>query len=88
MTAWIKLSPEPTEPSRFSIDGQHSEATNPNLAELLALVDETEELVQPGLNLWVARGAKYLCSTSCREAPILGSRLPRPRPSTLDGYDL
>ena len=51
MTAWIKLSPEPTEPSRFSIDGQHSEVANPNLAELLTVVDETEQLVQTGANL-------------------------------------
>jgi hypothetical protein len=32
----------------FCLDGQHSEASNPRLAELLEVVDEAEELVQTG----------------------------------------
>jgi|SRR5215204_3549822 len=48
MAAWIELSPEPAEPSKFCLGGQHSEASNPRLAELLRVVDEAEELVQRG----------------------------------------
>jgi hypothetical protein len=32
----------------FCLDGQHSEASNPRLAELLEVVDKAEELVQTG----------------------------------------
>lgn len=32
----------------FCLDGEHSEASNPRLAELLEVVDEAEELVQTG----------------------------------------
>ena len=46
--AWIKISPEPTELSKFCVDGQHSEVSNPRLFELLTVVDEAEELVQKG----------------------------------------
>ena len=48
MTARIELSPDPAEPSKFCLDGEHSEASNPRLAELLEVVDEAEELVQTG----------------------------------------
>jgi hypothetical protein len=48
VAAWIELSPEPSEPSKFCIDGEHSGASNPELAELLKVVDEAEELVQTG----------------------------------------
>jgi hypothetical protein len=48
MTAWIQLSPDPAEPSKFCLDGEYSEASNPRLAELLTVVDEVEELVQTG----------------------------------------
>jgi hypothetical protein len=50
IAAWIELSPEPDDLSRFCVDGQHSEASNPRLAELLEVVDEAEELVQKGAN--------------------------------------
>jgi hypothetical protein len=46
LAAWIELSPEPDELSKFCVDGQHSEASNPSLGELLEVVDEAEELVQ------------------------------------------
>jgi hypothetical protein len=32
----------------FRLDGEHSEASNPRLGDLLEVVDETEELVQTG----------------------------------------
>ena len=32
----------------FCLDGEHSEVSNPRLAELLEVVDEAEELVQTG----------------------------------------
>lgn len=48
IAAWIELSPEPAAPSKFCLDGEHSEASNPRLAELLTVVDEVEELVQTG----------------------------------------
>ena len=46
--AWIELSPEPAEPSRFCIGGEQSEAVNPQLVGLLKVVDEVEELVRTG----------------------------------------
>jgi len=48
IAAWIELSPEPAELSKFCVGGQHSEASNPRLAGLLRVVDEAEELVQAG----------------------------------------
>ena len=48
MVAWIELSPEPAEPSKVCLDGEHSEVSNPGLCELLEVVDEAEELVQRG----------------------------------------
>src|SRR5215216_1189259 len=42
--AWIELSPEPDQPSRFRV-GEHSwESTNPTLGEILPAVDETKRL--------------------------------------------
>jgi hypothetical protein len=32
----------------FRLDGEHSEASNPRLAELVEVVDEAEELVKTG----------------------------------------
>ena len=51
VAAWIELSPEPTAPSKFCVGGQHSEAINPRLAELLVVVDEAEKLVRRGTKL-------------------------------------
>jgi hypothetical protein len=46
--AWIEISPESAELSKFCLDGQSSEVSNPRLVELLEVVDEAEELVQKG----------------------------------------
>jgi hypothetical protein len=48
VAAWIELSPEPTEPSKFCINGEHSEASDPELDELLEAVDAAEELIRTG----------------------------------------
>jgi hypothetical protein len=48
--AWIKISPEPAELSKFCLNGQHSEVSNPRIVELLTVVDEAEELVQKGVD--------------------------------------
>jgi hypothetical protein len=48
LAAWIELSPEPAEPSKFCVGGQHSKASNPSLAELLVVVDEAKELARRG----------------------------------------
>jgi hypothetical protein len=42
--AWIELSPEPDQQSRFQV-GEHSwESTNPSLGEILPALDETNRL--------------------------------------------
>ena len=46
--AWVKNSYEPGEPSEVCIDGRRWELENPMLNELLAIIDETEELVRTG----------------------------------------
>jgi hypothetical protein len=46
VAAWIELSPDPGEPSKFCLGGEHWEASNPRLAALLEVVDEAEELVK------------------------------------------
>jgi hypothetical protein len=51
VAAWIELSPEPAKPSKFCVGGQHSEATNPSLGELLVVVDEAKGLVRRGPKL-------------------------------------
>jgi len=42
--AWIELSPEPDQPSRFRIGERGWESTNPTLGEILPAVDETKRL--------------------------------------------
>ena len=49
--AWLTLSPSPDEPSEFCLNGRRSEIENPSLKELLAVIDETEELLQTGRDL-------------------------------------
>lgn len=46
--AWIKISYEPGEPSEVCLDGQRWELDNPGLDQLLAIIDEAEELVRRG----------------------------------------
>jgi hypothetical protein len=42
--AYIELSPEPAQPSRFRVGDRHWETTNPTLGEILPVVDETKRL--------------------------------------------
>jgi hypothetical protein len=46
--AWLTLSPLPDEPSEFCLNGRRSVFENPSLKELLAVIDETEELLRTG----------------------------------------
>ena len=49
--AWARLSTEPDEPSEFCLGGRRRSLTNPGFEELLAIVDEAEELVRGGQEL-------------------------------------
>lgn len=40
--AWIELSLDPTKPTKLRIGERHIERTDPNLRELLELIDESE----------------------------------------------
>jgi hypothetical protein len=42
--AWIELSPEPDQPSRFRVGERHWESMNPTLGEILPIVEETKRL--------------------------------------------
>ena len=46
--AWVTHSYEPGEPSQGCLDGRRWELENPKLEELMAIIDETEELVRTG----------------------------------------
>jgi hypothetical protein len=46
--AWVKNSYEPGEPSEVCIDGRRWKLDNPTMNELLAIIDETEELMRTG----------------------------------------
>ena len=50
-TAWYVLSPEPGEPSEVCVGGRRREVVNPGMEELLAVVDEAQELVRSGHDL-------------------------------------
>jgi hypothetical protein len=43
--AWFTLSDDPEEPSEVCIDGQRRGLENPGLEEVLATIDETEDLL-------------------------------------------
>ena len=49
--AWARLSDEPDAPSEFCVGGEKRRLENPGFEELLALVDEAEELVRGGQGL-------------------------------------
>ena len=49
--AWVKNSYEPGEPSEVCIDGRRWKLDNPTINELLAIIDETEELMRTGHDL-------------------------------------
>ncbi len=46
--AWVTLSEEPEEPSEACVGGRRAGMENPGMEELLAVLDETEELVRAG----------------------------------------
>jgi len=46
--AWVTLSEEPEEPSEVCVGGRRKGMENPGMEELLAVLDETEELVRAG----------------------------------------
>ena len=47
-TAWVTLSEEPEEPSEVCVGGRRRGMENPGMEELLAVLDETEELMRAG----------------------------------------
>jgi hypothetical protein len=50
-TAWYRISPEPGEPSEVCVGGRRRGLKNPGMEELLAVVDEAQELVRSGHDL-------------------------------------
>lgn len=44
--ARIELSPDPDKPSRFRVGERRWESTNPTLAEILPVIEETERLLR------------------------------------------
>jgi len=44
----VLLSDDPDEPSEVCINGRHRSLENPGLEEMLAIIDEAEEMVRPG----------------------------------------
>lgn len=46
--AWVRLSEEPDDPSEVCVGGRRRGLKNPGVGELLAVLDETEELVRSG----------------------------------------
>jgi hypothetical protein len=49
--AWVTLSEDPDGPSGVCVAGRRRGAQNPGMEELLAVIDETEELVRTGVGL-------------------------------------
>jgi hypothetical protein len=49
--AWARLSDDPDEPSEFCLGGRRRGSENPGLEDVLAVVDEAEELVRRGSGL-------------------------------------
>jgi hypothetical protein len=46
--AWVTLSEEPEEPSEVCVGGRRRWMENPGMEELLAVLEETEELMRAG----------------------------------------
>ena len=46
--AWVTLSEEPEEPSEVCVGGRRRGMDNPGMEEVLAVLDETEELLRAG----------------------------------------
>ena len=47
---WIELSMDPTKPTKFFIDGDVSEHTNPTLDTMLSVIDELKRRVAQASN--------------------------------------
>jgi hypothetical protein len=47
LPAFIELSIDPGQPSRFRVGQRRWESLNPGIKELMAVVDETERLISP-----------------------------------------
>jgi hypothetical protein len=43
--AWVELPVEPSSPADICLDGNHREAYNPTLVELVSVLDEAEALL-------------------------------------------
>ena len=43
--SWVRLSSDPNRPSEICVEGKRRESLNPNLAELLCVLEETEGLL-------------------------------------------
>jgi len=43
--AWVELSVNPLQPAKVWVVGRYSERSNPTVEELLAVIDEVEELI-------------------------------------------
>jgi len=49
--AWIELSLDPTQSTKVRVNGKYSEMINPNLEELLAIIEEVAQLARTN-DLW------------------------------------
>ena len=49
--AWVRLSDEPDEPSEFCLAGRRWGSENPELDEVVAIIDEMEALLREGRDL-------------------------------------
>src|SRR5215210_9372352 len=43
--SWVRLSPDPNRPSAICVEGNRREPLNPNLGELLLVLEKTEGLL-------------------------------------------
>ena len=43
--SWVRLSSDPNRPSEICVEGKRRESLNPNLGELLCVLEETEGLL-------------------------------------------
>jgi hypothetical protein len=46
--AWVRLSDDPDEPSEFCLAGRRWGSENPELEDVLKIIDEMEELLREG----------------------------------------
>jgi hypothetical protein len=46
--AWVELPADPTQKGYICLDGDHEGSLNPSLAQLLSVLDETEERLRQG----------------------------------------